>query len=370
MRDQPPVPTVKIPSRSTDATGRMAGHGYYDAHALAQSSAGGLGLPLLERAVEAVSLPAAGQPLVIADLGSAGGHNELAPMAVAIDRLRNARGHRAPIVVVHTDIPTNDFTTLFQTIERDPGTYLRPPEVYAFAAGRSFFDRIFPPATVTLGWSAVAVHWLSRVPTPIPDHVYCSFAQGEVRDALATQSAADWGAFLAHRAAELRPGGELVVVGGAARDDGSSGAEALMNALDGALRDAVAAGRIRQDEYRTRTIPTWNRTLAEFEAPFSSEGAATSAGLTLVESALAALPDQYLPAYRASGDGVAFANAVTGFVRAFTESSLIETLHRRPEDRTAIADAVYCNLYDRLVNDPLLFETTWHVALLRIARAT
>jgi hypothetical protein len=185
---------------------------------------------------------------------------------------------------------------------------------------------------------------------------------GEVRDALLRQSAADWGAFLGHRAAELRPGGQLVVVGGAARDDGSSGAEALMKALDGALRDAVAAGRMSQDEYRTRTIPTWNRTLAEFEAPFSSEGAATFAGLTLLESALAALPDQYLPAYRASGDAAAFAGAVTGFVRAFTESSLIETLHRHPEDRTALADAVYCNLYDRLVSDPLLFETHWQLA--------
>ena len=32
---------------------------------------------------------------------------------------------RAPVLVAHTDVPENDFTVLFQTLENDPDTYLR-----------------------------------------------------------------------------------------------------------------------------------------------------------------------------------------------------------------------------------------------------
>jgi hypothetical protein len=159
-------------------TGSMAGHGEYDHHSLAQHTAGGFGLPLWERAIGDVqALVARDRPVTVADLGAAGGRNELPPMRAAVDGLRTA-GVDAPIVVVHTDIPTNDFTTLFETIEHDPNTYLGAPDVFTFAAGRSFYERIFPASSVLLAWSAIAVHWLSRVPVPIPDHVYCEFASG------------------------------------------------------------------------------------------------------------------------------------------------------------------------------------------------
>jgi hypothetical protein len=347
----------------------MEGHGAYDEHSLAQHSAGSYGMPLLERAIgELASLAHADRAVTLADLGAAGGRNELEPIGAAITGLRSG-GVTAPVLVVHTDIPTNDFTTLFETIEQSPNTYLHQPDVYAFAAGRSFYDRIFPAASVTFGWSAIAVHWLSRVPQPIPDHVYCAFATGEPRDALVRQSATDWDAFLVARAAELRNHGQLVVIGGAALDDGASGAEALMDALNNALRDAVAAGRLTEDEYTRMTVPTWNRTVAEFTAPFASGGRATTDGLELLEHSLAALPDQYLPQFRASGDAGAFADSVTGFLRAFTEPSLFETLERPADERTAIADAVYGDVRSRLAADPDAFETTWHVVSMRIRRS-
>ena len=355
---------------TVDTTGVMTGSGDYSRHSLAQHSAGGLGLPLLERAVAdaANSWSGADEPIVIADLGAAGGRNELAPMAAAVAGLR-ANDLDGPVVVVHTDIATNDFTTLFETVEQDPDSYLRGPDVFAFAAGRSFYERIFPAATLLLGWSAIAVHWLSRVPALIPDHVYCAFASGAARDAFASQSAADWDAFLTARAVELRPGGQLVVVGGAALDDGTSGAEALMGALNDAVGAELAAGRLTDAEYRAMNVPTWNRTLAEFTRPFAPDGTATTSGLTLLEQSLELVPDQYLLAYRDDGDAAAFADSVSGFLRAFTEPSLFETLDRPPAERSALADAVYARVRATLAGNPPRFETVWRVALLRIARA-
>ncbi len=237
--------------------------------------------------------------------------------------------------MVHTDIPTNDFSALFETLEHGPDTYLRLDDVYPFAAGRSFYGRIFPPEFLTLAWSAIAVHWISRIPMPIHGHVYSPFATGEVRDAFREQSAAAWRVFLESRAAELRPAAEMVVVGGANQDDGRSGAEALMNALDAGIRAEVASGGLMQDEYDLMSIPTWNRTLAEFTAPFDAGGAL---GLTLLESELDFAPDAYLAAYREDHDARKFGAAVSGFLRAFTEPSLFAGLNRAPGARSTIAD--------------------------------
>jgi hypothetical protein len=344
-------------------TGQMEGHGDYSEHSLAQHSAGEYGLPALTRALDVVA-PTLGDTAVvlIADLGAAGGRNELEPMTAAVSGLRE-RGVTAPVVVVHTDIPSNDFTTLFETVERSPHTYLGAPDVFAFAAGRSFYERIFPAASLALGWSGIAVHWLSRVPTPIVDHVYCTFATGAAREALAAQSAADWRAFLDARAAEMRPGAQMVIVGGAARDDGTSGADTLMDALDDALRAEVERGAITDAEYTGMNVPTWNRTLAEFRAPFADP----ALGLTLEESELRSLPDQYLAAYRSTGDAPAFGNAVSSFLRAFTEPSLLDGLDRSDAERAAIVDRVYAAVRERASADPPAMETTWHVAVLRIS---
>jgi hypothetical protein len=51
-------------------------------------------------------------------------------------------------------------------VDRVPGkarrnTYLGAPGVFTLAAGRSFYHRLLPDDFLSLGWSAIAVHWLS-----------------------------------------------------------------------------------------------------------------------------------------------------------------------------------------------------------------
>ena len=73
-------------------TGRMEGQGAYDRHSLAQHSAGGFGIPLLERALAELVVPPEGRsPLLVADYGAAGGRNELGPMSVAVGTAQPAR---------------------------------------------------------------------------------------------------------------------------------------------------------------------------------------------------------------------------------------------------------------------------------------
>jgi SAM dependent carboxyl methyltransferase len=351
MGDQPSV------------SGRMEGHGYYTKHSRAQRAFGQLGLDWIEAAAAAVEPPAAGLPFVIVDLGAAGGGSSLEPMRRALA----ARSSPGPALVVHTDIPSNDFSALFELVLNSPATYLGPPGVFALAAGRSFYDGLFPDNFVSLGWSSIAVHWLSRVSVPITGHIYCSFAKGAIRAAIRDQSAADWMAFLGHRARELRPTGRLVIMGGAARDDGTSGAEGLMDAANDSLRMMVSDRVLRQSEYRRMTIPTWNRTMAEFVAPFT-EGR-VAGRLEVRRSEMRSLDDPYFAGFSKDGDLGRYQDAVSGFFRAAFEESLWTALD---QDRDiAVRDGLRTRFADELrrqiAADPARVACRWHVALLDIA---
>lgn len=344
-------------------SGRMEGHGFYTAHSTAQHVFGEQALDWLEQAAAEVVPPAAGLPYVIADFGAAGGGNSLEPMRRALA----ARAGAGPAMVVHTDIPGNDFSALFELLQSSPQSYLRAADMFGYAAGRSFYERLFPDGYLSLGWSSIAVHWLSTLEVTIPDHIYSPFATGDVRLALQQQSARDWRTFLQHRAAELRGSGRLIVLGGANEDDGTSGAEGLMNAANDGLRALVEAGAVRAAEYRRMTIPTWNRTLGEFVAPFDDPR--LRARLDLRRAELRSAPDPYLLAYQRDGDLDAYVAAVVRAFRAAFEESLWAALDsdRDATARDRIRAAFDAELAGRVAADPELCATAWRVVVLDIA---
>ena len=94
--------------------------------------------------------------------------------------------------MIHTDLPENDFTTLFQTLIDDPDSYLNGDRaVFTAAVGRSFYPQILPSCSVTLGWSSWSVQWLSRVPAPIPDQIQVAYSLDPARADYARQASED-----------------------------------------------------------------------------------------------------------------------------------------------------------------------------------
>ena len=203
----------------------MEGGGGYNRHSAVQASGASPALPLLVQAAHDAPLPPGDATIVVVDYGSSEGRNSLAPMAASIHALRARSGSAHAISVVHTDLPGNDFGSLFQLLATDPASYLRDdPAAFASAIGRSFYEQILPSASVTLGWSAWAVQWLSRIPAAIPDHVQIACSRSEeARQAFARHAAQDWETFLTCRRRELRPGGRLVIVTMACTDEGEFG---------------------------------------------------------------------------------------------------------------------------------------------------
>jgi hypothetical protein len=352
---------------SADAV--MKGHGFYNEHSRPQQNADSLGLPLLERAVGEMTVLHGAEPAAVADFGAAQGRNSLEPMRLAVEKLRRRTRVSTPILVIHTDLPQNDFASLFALVEASPESYLRGVEnVFALAAGKSFYERIFPDGYLSLGWTAISVHWLSKVPCDIPDHVYAQRAGHVVRKAYAEQASEDWRRFLGHRARELRPGGELIVVAVTTDDNGNIGGESLMDLTNDPALAMVEAGLIRPEEYTRMNMPAYHRTMEEFTEPLRS-GTLTE-DLILKEGVRTKFSDQLWPEYEQRGDTSAFAASYTEFMRAFTEAPLFAGLDadRTPADRERLANEYFKRMRDLIEANPKRARWDWHVALLHVAK--
>ena len=77
----------------------------------------------------------------------------------------------------------NDFKSLFLRLhghlpmpEGEGESYLMTMDnVHAVASGTSFYNRALPNNFVDLGFSATAMHWLSRLPAKIPDGLHSAY---------------------------------------------------------------------------------------------------------------------------------------------------------------------------------------------------
>ena len=102
------------------------------------------------------------------------------------------------------------------------------------------------------------MHWLSRKPCDIPDHVHAVGATGAVLEAFQQQAADDWQAILLRRAAELAPGGRLVLVNFGVDEEGrylgNTGGVNMFDTFDADLVDLKMKYRDRIADFAVHPI--------------------------------------------------------------------------------------------------------------------
>lgn len=351
------------------STEHMLGHGFYNKHAQAQAAANRFGLNLIEQAIQRVDLARVGDVFRIADYGAAQGRNSLLPIKTALSALR-ARGSTLPVVVAHTDLPTNDWTTLFQTVLSSPESYVvGQPDLFVSASGTSIYRQMFPPGQIAFGYSAITTHWLSRKPADIPGHIWSVRATGAVHELWAQRAREDW-CSLRHRCAELAPSGQLVMVNSGADANGQSGAEPLIDVVNGVLQDMVSDGTLGEDEYARMAIPTYYRVEREWREPFDDPDFVRAHPLQLLHYEESTLGDVFVDRYERTRDAGAFARADATFFRAAFEPSLVVALRedRSDADRARLIDAFAQRLQGALAQDPASHGARWVLQLMWIAK--
>ena len=320
----------------------MEDKGYYNDHSQLQHSTISYALPFLRRAASSIQLPDHHSPVVLADYGSSQGNNSLQPMTTAIAIMRGRMIEHYPIAVIHNDLPNNDFSSLFQSVESNQESYQRGSlDVFSYATGRSFYDRLFPDNQVSLGWSAWAVQWLSAVPAVIPDHFWCARASGPVAEEFRQQAKLDWDQFLWHRSQELHSGGYLVVHAPCADDEGVSGWDRPFDLVNTVLQEMVEQHLLYDREYERMTLPAKMRTVAEYQAPFFTGEMKNT--LRLEDYSKMGFVDPLWAQFEGTHNAAEFAEAYAGLLFAALAPSLFSKLDtsRSSAERIQLKNAFY-----------------------------
>ncbi|MDG2481678.1 MAG: SAM-dependent methyltransferase [Alphaproteobacteria bacterium] len=300
-----------------------------------------------------------GSAFTLTDIGTADGGTSLEMIGDAIAAIRGRFPER-DIQIVYTDQPRNDYNAIFRMVHGLTGqaSYLeRFDRVQVLASATSFYDPILPRGTLDLGFSATAMHWLSRKPCDIPDHVQAVGASGASLSEFQQQAARDWEAILLRRAAELAPGGRLVLVNFGVDDEGrylgNTGGINMFDTFDAIWRGFVADGTISQAEYAAMTLPQYYKNVQEFRAPLDDRGNPVSkVGLSVEHCETRVVPCPFAAEFKNHGDAARFARDYVPTLRSWSAATFRAALdNSRPDaERDAIIENFY-GTYETMVRE-------------------
>jgi hypothetical protein len=329
----------------------MRGAGYYSANTVGAKAVIDAAADLVLETLESMALQGS-TPFAIADFGAADGGTSIDMMRKAIARIRQAAPNRQ-ITITYTDLPHNDFSVLFQLLQGLLPTHkenplAHQPNVFTFGSGTTFYRQIFPDATVSLGFSATAMHWLSKLPLQIADHPHAVGSNPQEKDVLRKSALADWDTILLHRAREMIPGGKFVFANFCEDEKGHylghTGGVNMHDTFAKHWRNLFKAGVITEAEYKRANFVQFYKTKEEFEAPFKDPNSAVSkAGLVLEKAFTRTTGCPYAAEFRAKKDPVAFAKSYVPTLRSWSESTFMGGLDpsRPPQERITIINRFY-----------------------------
>ncbi|KAK2387134.1 indole-3-acetate O-methyltransferase [Trifolium repens] len=255
-------------------------------------------LHLLKEALDEVVLHDPNIPFVVVDLGCSCGINTINVMDVIIKHITKryeALGFNPPeFSAFFSDLPSNDFNTLFQLLPPLANYGVSMEECLAannhrsyFAAGvpGSFYRRLFPARSVDFFHSAFSLHWLSQVPDSVQDKRSNAYNKGRVfihganditANAYKKQFQTDLAGFLSSRSIEMKSKGStfLVCLGRTSVDPTDQGGAGLLfgTHFQDAWDDLVQEGLISNEKRDSFNIPIYAPSLQDFKEVVEADG--------------------------------------------------------------------------------------------------
>ncbi len=300
-----------------------------------------------------------------ADFGAADGGTSKEMWFNLIKKIRES-GDRRQIKILYTDLPSNDFSTLFKNMQGMHGdnnfAYQKFfKDVYVHGCGTGFHSQILPSNTLSLGFSATAMHYISQKPCQIKNHVHMVKSNPSEKIKFINQAKIDWEKILESRANELKPGGRFVClnfgIDEKGRYLGNTGGHSMFDKFNehwGKLREDKT---ITELEYQKATFPQHYRTLEEFKLPFKSKKSSIKKlGLKLIsyETRMTRCPyrQKFEKNYK-SMTNLEFAKSLIPTMRSWSETVFRSALNERDSESQAyIVDKFYKSYEDEIAKNP------------------
>ena len=287
---------------------------------------------------------------VLIDYGAADGGTAVGLWSQVLDRL-HANQPKAHLTLIGNDLPSNDNVALAENLAQQ---IARTPKPTVLVSARSFYEPSVAPDTVSFGFSATAMHWLSESPGPLETHTHVlASGDSEALTRFTTQALKDWAYVLELRSLELKVGGRLLTVN-LSRDEqgrylGHNGGETrnVHDQLHQIWRGLADEGVITEEIYKKGTVLNFYKSPEEFMTPLKdTNSAAYRNGLRLVDERTVYVKCPYRRRWNEDGDTATFAAGLMATIRSWSRHSFASVAG------DTIADEVYARLEQRIAAAP------------------
>ena len=287
---------------------------------------------------------------VLIDYGAADGGTAVGLWNQVLDRL-HANQPTAHLTLIGNDLPSNDNVALAENLALQIPRAAKPT---VLVSARSFYEPSVAPDTVSFGFSATAMHWLSTSPGPLNTHTHVLASNdAEALQRFTAQAMQDWTHILELRSRELKVGGRLLTVN-LSRDEqgrylGHNGGETrnVHDQLHQIWRGMADEGLISEEQYRNGTVLNFYKSPEEFMAPLKDSGSAPYRnGLRLVDERTVYVKCPYRRRWNDDGDTATFAAGLMATIRSWSRHSFASAAG------DAAADTMFERLQQRISDAP------------------
>ena len=347
---------------NTQSSLAMKGSGYYSAKTAGAKTAIDKILKLIENALK--TIPST-EILKFADFGSADGGTSQ-EMWFNIIKLIRSKGDDRQIEILYTDLASNDFSTLFKTMQ---GMYGNSQfafqnlfsNVYVHGCGTGFHQQLMANNTLTLGFSATAMHYVSERPCLIENHVHMTGANEREKQLFKDQANKDWETILLNRSKEMINGGRFICINFGIDEKGrclgNTDGHVMFNNFAKNWKHLESQGLITNQEFINATFTQHYRTLEEFKKPFENKDSVVSKSGLVLKSCETMITDcPYKMHYLENKDQMSseeYARTLIPTMRSWSETVFKNALINRSENEiNQIVDKFYDLYIEEVSNNP------------------
>ena len=347
---------------NTQSVLSMKGEGYYSQKTLGAKNAIDKTQSIIESALKVIPKT---DILKMADYGSADGGTSQEMWFNIIEKIKNS-GDERQIEILYTDLASNDFSVLFRMMQGMQGNldfaYQKKfSNIFVHGCGTGFHEQLMANNSLSLGFSATAMHYVSERPCLINDHVHMVGSNEEEKQKFKNQALKDWETILLNRSRELIKGGRFICINFGIDDEGrylgNTGGHNMFNNFTKHWKNLEKDGVITNEEFVNATFTQHYRTLDEFRKPFDDANSeVTKSGLILKSCKTMFTDCPFKIHYNNNKSTMSsrdYAASLIPTMRSWSETVFKTALEKRnPDEITKIVDQFYNSYMEEISNSP------------------
>ena len=341
----------------------MRSLGYYSKKTIGAKIAINTTQPLIERALKEIPK----HPILrIADFGSADGGTSQELWFKIINNLKKNDNNKQ-IEILFTDLPSNDFSTLFKIMQGMEGNSKlsfqnKFSNIFIHGCGTGFHRQLMSNNSLSLGFSATAMHYVSVKPCQIMNHVHMTGANNQEKDKFKSQASKDWESILINRSKELVSGGRFISlnfgIDEKGRYLGNTGGHCMFDKFTFHWKALQKKGIISNDEFISATFTQHYRTVEEFIKPFENPDSKVSKSGLKLRSYKTMLTDcpykVYYKKNKSTMSSLDYAKSLIPTMRSWSETVFKTALNKRNSTEIdKIVDIFYDSYQEEIANNPI-----------------